>query len=423
MFRACRIAVATLLGWALWNPLSVEAQQAPVFQAPVYQVPTVTEPFPYLGQMATPPGGAWHRNPHAARNPEPFPNLGREPIFGKAYFRAEYLDWNIESPGDVLLGAQIAGVPDPRDLFPVTDVFGTLIGAATVPTTKNLDLDGNNGFRGTIGIEFARGGAFEFGGFVLQKAYAADGEFGLLNRVIAFTPPPTLLVPGPNAPVILPRLIATSTLVNNQVGNNFETYNNSYTAVYASQLASGEASVVWDHFDGNVVTIKAIAGFRFIRLMESLNQEGVFTDVILSQDLVSEIDSSTTNDLYGGMAGFRAEMNWKRLTIGVQPRVGLATVRSNNFRSLADGEHITSTRETLATPMFDLGVYAQFGVTKKLSVNVGYNFLWLGQITRPEDNVFYNSNGPFPTPPDIHVDMKNNSFRLDGVSAGAEYHF
>jgi hypothetical protein len=164
-------------------------------------------------------------------------------------------------------------------------------------------------------------------------------------------------------------------------------------------------------------------------LQEALNQEGVFTDVILSQDLVSQIDSSTTNDMYGGMAGLRAEMTWKRLTFGVQPRFGLAgntataTVRTNNFRSLADGEQITSARETLVAPVFDLGVYARFGITKNFSVNVGYNFLWLGQITRPEDNIFYNDNGPFPTPPDIHVDMQKHSISIEGISAGGEFRF
>ncbi|MBI5761337.1 MAG: hypothetical protein HZA46_22735, partial [Planctomycetales bacterium] len=252
MLRACRVAAAILMGWALWTPVSLHAQQVPVFQAPVYQVPTVTEPFPYLNQMASPQGGQWNGAPYPGAPHEGFPNLGRQPIFGRTYLRAEYLDWNIESPGDVLLGTQVAGVSNPRDLFPVTDGFGNLIGAATVPSTKNLDLDGNNGFRGTIGIELARGGAIEFGGFMLEKAYSADGEFGLLNRVIAFFPAP----PPLGTPVTLPRLIATSTLVSGQVGNNLQTYNNSFSAVYASQLASGEASVVFDYFDGNVVTIK-----------------------------------------------------------------------------------------------------------------------------------------------------------------------
>lgn len=428
MLRACRFAVALLMGWAMWTPLSLHAQQYPVYQAPSYPSPSLAEPTPYYGQMSPPVGGGMYGVPQWGANQGFVPPAGRTPWFRGSYFRAEYLDWNIEAPGDVLLGSQVAGVGDPRDLFPVTDGFGNILGAATVPSTRNLELDGNNGFRGTIGLELYRGGAIEFGGFVLQKAYSADGDLGLFNSVIAFFPTPGINNPNP-APVTLPRLIATSTLVNGQVGSNLETYNKSYQAVYTSQVASAEASAVFDYFDGNFITIKGVAGFRYIRLVESLEQAGTFTDTILNQDLVSEIDSYTTNNIYGGMVGFRSEMNVSRLTIGVQPRFGLAgntvnaVVRTNNFRSLADGEHITSEGKTLLSPVFDLGVYARFAVTKHFSLNVGYNLLWLGAITRPEDNIYYNSNGSFPTPPDIHVNLQKHTLRIDGVSAGGEFRF
>jgi hypothetical protein len=427
MLRACRIAVALLTGWVVWTPASLRAQQVPVYQAPMFQAPSFAGTTPNFGQLPA-RGTTWNGVP----GPEPFPGMvasaGREPAFRGSYFRAEYLDWNIESPGDVLLGSQIAGVGNPRDLFPITDPLGTLIGAATVPSTRDMTLDGNNGFRGTIGLEFFRGGAIELGGFVLAKAVSGDGEFGLLNRVIAFTPAPTPTVPNPT-PVILPRLVATSTLVSGQIGNNLETYNNSYQAIYESQLASAEITGVWDYFDGNHLTIKGITGFRYVRLKESLEQEGVFTDVILGQDLVSEIDSITANNVYGGMFGFRAEANWNRLTIGVQPRFGVgantfhASVRTNNFRSLADGEVITNDGKTVVLPMFDLGVYARFAVTRNLTFRVGYDLLWLGSVTRPEDNVYYNSEGPFPTPPDIRINVQKHNFRVDGVSAGAELRF
>lgn len=427
MLRACRIAVALWMGWVVWTPLSLQAQQVPIYQAPMYQAPSFAGTTPNFGQMPA-AAGSWYGAPC----PEPLPGMGqgigKEPAFRGSYFRAEYLDWNIESPGDILLGSPIAGVGNPRDLFPVTDPFGTLIGAATVPSTRDLSLDGNNGFRGTIGIELFRGGAIELGGFVLEKAYSADGEFGLLNRVIAFTPAPTPTVPNP-VPILLPRLVATSTLVSGQIGNNLETYNNSYQSVYESQLASAEIATVFDYFDGTFLTIKGLVGFKYVRLKESLEQEGVFTDTILGQDLVSEIDSFTANNIYGGMVGFRAEAAWSRLTIGVQPRFGLgansfhASVRTNNFRSLADGERITSDGKTEVLPMFDLGVYARFAVTKSLSLKVGYDLMWLGQVTRPEDNIFYNSEGPFPTPPDIRVNVQKHNLRIDGVSAGGELRF
>jgi hypothetical protein len=427
MFRACRVAVALLLGWVVWTPLSLQAQQVSGYQAPVFHAPSFANTTPNFGLMP-PAAGVWDGVPC----PEPFPggavSAGREPAFRGSYFRAEYLDWNVDSPGDVLLGSQIAGVGNPRDLFPVTDPIGTVIGAATVPSTRDLSLDGNNGFRGTIGIEFFRGGAVEMGGFVLAKAYSADGEFGLLNRVIAFTPAPTSTVPNPT-PVTLPRLVATSTLVNGQIGNNLETYNNSYQEVYQSQLASAEIGAVWDYFDGTFLTIKGLTGFKYVRLKESLEQDGVFTDTITDLNLVSEIDSFTANNVYGGMFGFRAEANWRRLTIGVQPRFGVgansfhARVRTNNFRSLADGERITNDGKTVVLPMFDLGVYARFAVTRNLSLRVGYDLLWLGQVTRPEDNVYYNSEGPFPTPPDIRVNVQKHTFRVDGVSAGGELRF
>jgi hypothetical protein len=71
-------------------------------------------------------------------------------------------------------------------------------------------------------------------------------------------------------------------------------------------------------------------------------------------------------------------------------------------------------------------VYGKWNITPRFSLRLGYNFMYLGRVTRPEDNISYNDNGAFVppfalTPPDIRVNMTRHDIRVHGFNLGGEY--
>src|SRR5262245_9371946 len=66
-----------------------------------YRTPMPTDAVPWYGC----PDDEAYASPHPCK----------EKLFDGGFIRAEYLNWNIRDPGDVLLGAPVQGVPFPRD--------------------------------------------------------------------------------------------------------------------------------------------------------------------------------------------------------------------------------------------------------------------------------------------------------------------
>ena len=56
-----------------------------------------------------------------------------------AWFRMEYLNWDMRNPGNTLLGAPVAGIDNPRDPFLVTAIDGTG-NLATIGTARVMDM-------------------------------------------------------------------------------------------------------------------------------------------------------------------------------------------------------------------------------------------------------------------------------------------
>lgn len=327
--------------------------------------------------------------------------------------RTEYLMWTIADPGDTLLGSRILGNDNPRIPFIVTDNFNNELGRAIVPSTMPLQLRDNNGLRLTLGADFTMGGRLEVSGFLLEQGNSAYTLFGALkaqkNQQYDF--------------------IATSTDVNGQLGNNLLFYNDTFSAYYESRYWGAGTDYLFDVDREGVFWFQPAIGARYFSLDERLTQIGVFTDTTINPapSLTSTIISKSYNNIAGPQIGFRAELKSKWFDLGIDPRFGVAAnmqraqVTTDKFRAEQDPVTNSTDHTVGATLFYDVGTWAQLNVSPNVSLRAGYNVTWFNRVNRPENNIVYNDNGAFPTPPGIRAALTQHTMGVQGLTLGAEF--
>jgi hypothetical protein len=274
-----------------------------------------------------------------------------------------------------------------------------------------MRLQNNNGVRETIGIPLTFG---SFEASVLGFAKGHDLFFD--NKLLG-----TQLNP----------YLGTSTFVNGQLGDNTQLYNSFFRADFSTKLYATEMNVFFDATESNFFALKPIAGFKYINLSESLTQRGQFVPAQIPGlptllPVNTGIDSWSTNNIFAPQIGLRTQFENKWLTVQFDPKVSLAAdyyannVSTNHFRSTVDPLVMTRDSKTQLSPIVDLGLTSRLRVTRYLTLTAGYNMLWLGRITRPQNNIYYNDNGPLPTPPGVVVRTQHTDMLLYGFSVGGE---
>jgi len=328
----------------------------------------------------------------------------------KTWFRLEYLQWEVDEPGDQLLGAPVLGVSDPREPF---DVFanGILVGQARVASTDDMSFDDINGIRGTFGIPLV--------GSTMETSF-----WGLAQDSSVVGAPE---LPSPTPPD-LGEFVGTSTTVNGVVGDNLFLYDESYDAYYSTQSWGAEVNFVTDPARyGEGLVLMPILGLRYFSLEERLNQTGVFNSFGTIPDITSGIRSTTNNHLYGPQVGMRMQLVHRWFSISVEPKVMLgmnsysAQVKTISLRSAADPTVFTKETGSEFTAIADLGINAKVRVNEFLSLFVGYNVMWAGRVSRPHGNIRYNDNGAFPNLADVVLDTNSTDMVIQGISIGGEF--
>jgi Putative beta barrel porin-7 (BBP7) len=403
MIRARFFALALLFGACCWGDRPVSAQEG--YPGSPYRTPAPMS------------GADWYQYPEDPPGPEY--GLGPTSMFDGSFLRVEYLHWNLDHPGDVLLGAPVRGISDPRQPFVVfSPGSGSPLAVTRVPDLHSINLDDTNGIRLVGGLELTYGGTIEVGAFMLAKKESGYKFSGFGDTFIGTFP----------ALVSVPVTMGTSVLNNGQVGDTVFLYNQSFEAQYQSQLWGGEANYVGDYDNDGLFHLNPTVGVRYFSLHERLLQTGVFQDSVLGTEIVTTIDSVTYNNLYGPQVGARLELISKYINLGLDPKLMLLTntmlgsVTTNRLRSNADP--LMKTDETTTSFSFgvDIGTYAQINLHKSFSVRVGYNFIWFGRVTRPEENIYYNDNGA-SAPPGVITKLTKHDFFVHGVSVAGELRF
>ncbi|MEZ5941721.1 MAG: BBP7 family outer membrane beta-barrel protein [Planctomycetaceae bacterium] len=372
--------------------------------------------------------------------------------FSGAWMRVEYLNYQISDPGRVPLGVPLADVEDPTVPFEVTATDDATIHTARVPLLQGIDLNQINGIKGSFGLP------------VGQFGYIEGSAWGLSTATVPATTDPlpftSPLGTGPfgSEPITL---LATTLYGNGTAGNRLLIYDQDFAAAYTADIWSGEANIVY-----NIATpqqglrVQSLLGFRRIQYDENLAFGGTFSNVSdfntgagpVVGPLTNSIASKAHNNMYGGQLGARIEYVADRLTFGVEPKVIFshnrvtARVSTQNLRAafvdtrtpdplvipavqrlfaLNDDAVVTNASDTQFSPGFDIGLYAKLQVTNWLSLRAGYNILWLGNLTTPENNIYYNDDGDTnttaPNTPGVVVRQTTFSDRfIEGFTIGGE---
>lgn len=385
--------------------------------------------------------------------------------FRHGWFRAEYLLWNISSPGGNPLTAQVeggapidnstTGAPPTSDLtvgVPFTRLVNTLgsgtlttaNGFSQVPTLTNFDNRNMNGFRGTFGLP-TQIGTVELGGFVLA-AMSTEYEASIfipgsaIKPQIIANPATTVGVPiGANGfPAVngqTATFISQAMLINgfeqpgSSSSSNIYDYDISYRAKLTASAWGSEGILVLDSVDPNsIFQLRPSFGLRYLSFSDRMDQSGEYTDATQATPIIvnRSINAAAYNNVVGPQIGLRTELVSPFVVVGFEPKMlfGInswaATLDTSNILSSTDPAQHLSTTGTTFSPMVDLKAYANVALSKYCSAYVAYNFIWAGQLNRSYNTIVYNKSTVTNTS-DFRQQDGYSTATLQGLSFGFQF--
>src|SRR5262249_2274599 len=141
-----------------------------------------------------------------------------------------------------------------------------------------------------------------------------------------------------------------------------------------------------------------------------------------------DIDSDVNNRVYAPQLGVRFEYVHPWVTIGLEPKVAFgvntinADVSTHHLRSPGDPTVSTRKSDTSFAPVGDFSVYGKLHLRDNFTINVGYQIIIAGGISRPANNIFYNDNGS-AQPAAIVVAPTFDRMIWQGLTLGGEIRF
>ena len=354
--------------------------------------------------------------------------LNLKDVTADSWVKVEYLFGNFERPGNVLLGAPLAAVPNPR--LPFNVQAGALVDAqAIVPDTSPLQIEGQNGVRTTIGIN-------SFRDFSVEISYV--GMQGMNSSFQRF--------PSALDPVAFPgaiRFYGTSLLNNGGLGSSVILYDRLFEASYSAHYWSGEVNVLLNNHTPNVgFRVRPSFGFRYNSFDDNLVQNGEFdnssgVDPLLGVFAVptrNTILSTAQNTFYMAQVGFQAELVDKWFTIGVAPRIAVGSnriethimtsdLRDSLIAELAnDGVTENSQSSLMVGANLDLNAYLTVRVNSWLSLTTSAYYWYMPNVARAYNTIVYDDLG-IAVPPAIRSRSNTTSMQVSGFTVGAEIRF
>ncbi|VAX40085.1 hypothetical protein MNBD_PLANCTO02-310 [hydrothermal vent metagenome] len=289
-----------------------------------------------------------------------------------AYFRMEYISWNLKEPGTFFLGEQRS---DRLDLSNQALLSNSPL-QGQVLSTNGFSFENSPGFRATTGIPLIGIGAVEMSAFVIGQSTAS-------NRTL----PQTLVLPG------------NTFLSNGTPGTFFFGYDNGASVSMSTRLWGASILLIKQYGPpGEGFKLQPLGGIKYFALRDKLNQNGDYTSGV---DIAhSVIEADTINHSIGLTAGVRAEFVHRWVTLGIEPRVTIGggwnrtRVNAQNILSIADPLVSTSINGFAFTPMFEVGAYARVHPTENITISVGFDYMAIANMTRAYNSLrFDNVNG------------------------------
>lgn len=337
--------------------------------------------------------------------------------FQYAYFRVEYLNWNIDDPG-----RQIVGAPrefgDERELFNAVDPASqTIVGLAEVTTYDAVGLSHNNGVRGVFGLP-TRIGTFEAGVSVLEQA-----------GVHIFNPPYVDFTTVNNVFPAIP-------LLNDGVpdDNTMILFSEGMNVQIRSEFFSTEANFIMHPLTPNQpMRVQPLWGFQYVRFWDNVDIFGQDIDTGDPDDpdddivLNHRIYSDAKNNIFAPQVGVQFQFDHEWFSLGVTPKFMLGFNRhhdevfSEQIFSPTEGRLTTREETSEFAPGLDLAVYGKVHLGKHLSLFVSYQLYYFDNISRATDNVRYDTIGGNQS--NIVLSPHQEGMFIDGVTVGGEFRF
>ncbi len=327
-----------------------------------------------------------------------------------AWISVDYTHFTIKTPGNTLLGATPAGILHPRDYFLVDDGMGNTLGQARVLDTHKVDFDNIDGVKIGFGMPLMFG-AFEANVWAFEQTE----DFVNTDDIPSGVGPPDATY------------VATPLLTNGAPGATLILSDLAFEARHRANAFGTEANLYFrNHYNDYGLYLQGMLGGRYLNYSEELTQTGLFNDNgALAVPLRSFIGSDVTNNFVGPQAGIRAEFVNQHFTLGIEPKLMLganiidASVVTETLRDRLDPTVRTSNTRSEFAAVFDIGAYGKLHLHERLSLNFGYNFLWLANVSRADRNIYYNDNGLL-NPPAVVVQKSKTDIWLEGISVGGE---
>jgi hypothetical protein len=361
-----------------------------------------------------------------------------------AYFRTEYLLWEIEEPGSVLLGTdpakELSGVVDrdfdtelysnslfdtdfdPSNGYTTIDQDTGLIGFSYVPRLDEIQLRDNSGIRLTMGIPTYDYGTIEMSAWLLGQA---SDHYRFAPR--AFIEPTGVTIPG------IPFSPANIVKVDGNASDFLTRNHNQYLDVtYKSNMWGADLKYVVDSVSppGEGFKLKPLFGLKYVDFDEGMYQLGRFQSASFGT-LDSSITGDTHNAIFGGTVGLRTELVHRWFIAGLQPAVTFAgnaskvQVATARFLDPNEPRQQVSSEYFDFCPILDLNAYARICLTQNLRLTVGYDAFWLARVYRPARVIDYNvsTDGGTNLRTDFDTQKRADHVAVEGLSVGLEYIF
>ncbi len=367
------------------SPISNQTGASPLF--PTMMASGMTplngqiQPIFYGSDAGT---GAYNHPVHTYGRQEPRPGMGsqyasQKPLTKKgytsipgAYFRMEYISWNLKNPGTFFLGEQRVDRLDLSNQALLSN--STLHGQ--VLSTSGFSFNNSPGFRATAGIPLIGIGAVEMSAFVIGQS--TDSK-----RVA----PQTLVLPG------------NTFLSNGTPSTFFFGYDNGASVSMSTRLWGTSILLIKQYGPpGEGFKLQPLGGIKYFALRDKLNQDGDYTSGVNIAH--SSIEADTINHSIGLTAGLRAEFVHRWITLGIEPKVTIGggwnrtRVNAQNVLSIADPLVSTSVDGFAFTPILELGAYARVHPTENITISVGFDYMAIANMSRAYNSLrFDNVNG------------------------------
>ncbi len=355
-------------------------------------------------------------------------------------------------------------------LVPTTGVAGdpaqvAVLTVGRMANTRSFQLDNNNGFRGVIGVDTTFG-AVEFDFFTMGESDTGlewtpipDGLLGTPGGALGAGAADPAVIPFLVNGQMAPDIFDTAGNLITDSNNYYVIFNDSYRATYESEAWGFDPNVYWtinerpDRFK-----IAGSLGFRYFDFREQFRQVGSFTqeasdplrpfyvydnelqdtNTATDDDLLSVINSVTENRVMGPQIGMRTQVGDDRFSVNLDTHVmaGVNTweaeVAVDDLLFVGD-DNFTEASSTDFSAGFEMVLDARLRLRDHVTLTAGYNFLWFTDITRPDENIYYNinatrlpatANGTQSVGPDwdvsngVVVRKEETTISLSGLSVG-----